>query len=206
MWSQANAINESGVVVGFDQIPSFIKAYTWSEATGKVFLGADQGGEGYANGINDVGEVVGSLKYYTDPSGTDLIATLWRSATDWIRLGDFTGGAEQSEALDINNAGQIVGWGTAEAGKEAFYWDELSGLVSLASLVDESLKGWKLLQANTINNLGWIGGQGINPQGGVEGFILIPKQAIPEPGTLTLLGLGLAGIGTSFRRKKANPL
>ena len=31
----------------------------------------------------------------------------------------------------------------------------------------------------------------------------VGEQAIPEPGTLALIGMGLAGIGLKWRRKKA---
>lgn len=52
-------------------------------------------------------------------------------------LGDFAGGNFQSQAADVSDDGRIVvGYGTTEAGSEAFVWTAESGLRGLGDLPD----------------------------------------------------------------------
>ena len=197
LWNELTGINDNGLAVGWGQSPSFVDAFTWDDASGTTLLGKEGGTSSYAFGINDLGQVVGSKQY--DVGGGQFgmqIATLWSDPLSWIQIGDLSGGIERSEAVAINEKKQVVGWGTTDSGEEAFYWDELAGLVSLADLVDDSLTGWTLIRANAINDSGWIGGAGINPQGGVEGFVLIPEALVPVPATVGLILFGLVGIGS----------
>ena len=48
---------------------------------------------------------------------------------------------------------------------------------------------WTLKVANEINNSGWIVGDGINPQGEIHAFVLVP-----EPGTFGLFSLGISSL------------
>jgi hypothetical protein len=57
--------------------------------------------------------------------------------------------------------------------------------IDLNTLIDPGL-GWTLEIAYSINDNGWIVGQGINPDGYTRAYLLIP-----EPATLALLGIGL---------------
>ncbi len=81
-------INESGQVVGV----SLGQATLWNGGT-PTYLG-----DGRASGINDAGQVVGT--------SAGLRATQWNGTTPSY----LASGAQFSQALEINNAGQAVGW------------------------------------------------------------------------------------------------
>lgn len=89
----ANAINDSSQVAGLSYPP--LAATLWNGTT-STELG--QMTFGSVRGINNTGQVVGS---------NNDNATLW-NGTSATNLG--TLGGIRSEAYDINNAGQVVGW------------------------------------------------------------------------------------------------
>jgi probable HAF family extracellular repeat protein len=105
--SGAGGINETGHVAGF--AATFQRTFPVLWRDGQAI---DLGGYGGANGINDADQVVGSSSIPNDPFGPR--ATLWRDGkhfdlntltpqgTDW----------HLTQAIAINNAGQIVGVGT----------------------------------------------------------------------------------------------
>ena len=60
-----------------------------------------------------------------------------------------------------------------------------------------ALAGWALTEATAISDDGLvIVGGGINPSGQYEGWFAV----IPEPGTATLLGVGLIGLAGARRQ------
>jgi probable HAF family extracellular repeat protein len=102
-------------------------------------------------------------------------------------LGDLPGGAEQSEARAVSDAGHVIaGWGTTAAGQEAFLWTPESGMRRLADVLSEyglDLSGWTLEQATGLSASGrTIVGWGTNPSGDTEGFVAtLPARVIPAP-------------------------
>ncbi len=102
--SGASGINEAGHIVGFASTGQRSLPVLWRDGQA-----IDLGGFGAASGINDSDQIVGSSS-----NGRGLQAALWRDGqrfdlnalipqgTDW----------QLTQALAINNAGQIVGIGT----------------------------------------------------------------------------------------------
>ena len=79
------------------------------------------------------------------------------------------GGLVSSEALAINDRGEIVGW----LGTSAFIWTRAEGMQNLNDCIDPN-SGWTLNSANAINILGQITGSGtIN--GETHAFLLTPQ-------------------------------
>ncbi len=168
--SVASGINSHGQVVG---------------QSGNVFLYSDgvmhDLGPGQAYDINDNGMVVGST--------FDGIAAFYNDGT-WHEIG--TLGGRISEAIAVNNHGQIVGYSQVDTSsiKHAFLYSD-GVMYDLNSLIDAS-PGWPLEFAFAINDRGQITGDG--------GFLLTPTPN-PEPGSIALLGVGLVGLLIWGRRR-----
>jgi probable HAF family extracellular repeat protein len=172
--SQAHGINDAGQVAGYSSTAGgdYHAFITGANGMGMRDLGAVG-----ANDINNVGQVVGqsgSHASLTGPNGMGMrdLGTL---------------GGAFSQALGINDAGQVVGLAeTAEGVAHAFITGPGGrGMMDLNSLVDVP-GGVILAQATDINNAGQVIAIGI----------------VPEPETYMLLLLGLALVGFIARRKK----
>jgi len=122
-----------------------------------------------AYGINDAGQVVGR----SVPQGQDLgRAFLWESGT-MTDLG--TLGGDYSEAYDINNSGQVIGWAkNSSARSHAFLWEN-------GTMTDLGTLGGDHSIAYGINNLGHIVGLAENSSARSHAFLW-------ENGTMTDLG------------------
>lgn len=113
--STAKGINNLGQVVGFSYNPTSQKnqAFIWTSDTGMIDLGPLDSGVNYcyAEDINDAGQVVGYMTYYSGPSR----ATIWDTNTGTITdIGTISGGlAAYGLAYGINNAGRVVGISTS---------------------------------------------------------------------------------------------
>jgi len=127
-YCEAHAINDKGQVVGrsFARSKRQDSAFMWDKTTGVRELGVLGGHRSYANGLNNSGTVVGS----SDFDGTDGMdgadgarshAFLWSTSTGMIDLNEALHESSVflclESALDINDAGQIIGYGRIKNGQ-----------------------------------------------------------------------------------------
>ncbi len=204
-WSAAYNINNSDTVVGYGSIGSgMFRAFVWTPDSGMVQLGAFGGKNSYATGVNNSGEVVGHASL---PSGYEhAFLAVGAIMTD---LGTLGGGS--SYAYGINDSGMVVGysWVDGEGNPHAFVYSH-GVMVDLNALIPQN-SGWQLLEAFGINSTGEIVGEGLL-NGQAHAFRLDPEvtfssralivQQVPEPGTASLIGIGLGLIAISRWRKR----
>jgi probable HAF family extracellular repeat protein len=116
-------------------------------------------------------------------------------------------GGSVTHATAINARGQVVGWGDTADGtnQHAFLSDDTpGGMVDVHDLLDPAFADWSILTGQGINDRGWIAATRIDPNIGQVHALLL--QPVPEPGTVLLMGAGLAGLaGLAVRRRKKGP-
>lgn len=196
--SYAFAINNSGDIVGTAQNASSIERACLFDASGggnNIDLGSLGGDSSlaYANSNNGlIGGYAYTLSGFMhaclfDPTG----------AGNNIDLG--TLGGIKSSVYSINDIEQIIGMAYNADGMELPCLFDPSGNgnnIDINALLPQD-SGWILTHAYSINDNGWIVGQGINPAGEIHAYLLTP-----EPTSLLLFGL--AGVALR-QKKKANP-
>ncbi|MEO7854844.1 MAG: PEP-CTERM sorting domain-containing protein [Rubrivivax sp.] len=201
---RAWGLNEAGQVVGHsrrDTATTVSQATFWSGTGGPLNLGSllpDSFSEAFA--INAAGTIAGVAVAGNTSSGTNI-----RQAVRWTTDGSAYAiealgsmGRSFSEAKDINNAGQIVGFVSNIGGspQRAFLY-QAGAMVDLNSFIDAA-SGFTLLSAEGINQRGDIVGWGTF-NGQTHAYVL---TAVPEPSSAALLLAGLLGAGLWRARRR----
>lgn len=202
-FARAYGISQSGVIAGVARNASD----TQSEAT--LWTPDGQGGYtpttigspagsvfGEAFAATDDGRAVGR---YSDPVSSQTRAFYYDGNTS-VDLALLSGKSfDNARALDLNDAGQIVGYvadfdNAPSFGGAAVLWED-GEVFDLNTLIPTD-SGWELLSAQGINNHGQIVGFG-RFGGETRAFLL---NVVPEPSSAALL-LGVSVIALLRRRK-----
>ncbi len=173
--SEAFAISNSGQILADASAAGsgYSAEFLYNESTGAWTALGDA--DAYA--INNSGQVVGD---FYDAAAGEIHAFLSSPGTGMIDLGTPQGGlysmaSGSSLAYGINNSGQVVGDANVVYGdghsNDAFFYGAQTGMVNLNSLLPPG-SGWGLEFANAINDHGQIVGQGYNPEGEQDAFLL----------------------------------
>jgi len=181
--SNAQSINNNGLPVGsalYDRYHGMVFDITGGNTY--VDMGGLSGWDNAARSVNDSGLIVGEVQ-----SGSNLLAAIFDETGSGTILTLGTLGGNESKAKAINNNGQIVGWaytGSNELHATLFDGTGSGQNIDLNSVIDQMLD-WELTYAKSINDQGWIVGEGYI-DGQAHGFLLTP---VPEPATIVIFGL-----------------
>lgn len=177
------AINDSGLVVGGAMLYNSNTKVSANIGS----LGGSTSGTN-ANAINASGQVVGSSM--TIQGITHAFSYSGGKMTDLGTLG-----GSYSEALSINAGGLVVGDSYTNTNADHAFLYAPGTIFDLNNLIDPNA-GWTLQTATAINDSGEIVGQGINPKGQSDAFLLTPLKnvVIPEPSSVALVGLAMAAL------------
>jgi probable HAF family extracellular repeat protein len=165
-----------------------------------------------ASAVSADGEVVVGVSAVENGSE----AFRWAEATGIVGLGYLVNEFRWSEATGVTADGStVVGFAVVDAvvrsegefeqiTNAAFIWDTDHGMRDLKTVLETEheldLAGWQLTSAVDISDDGLvIAGNGINPQGQVEGWV-VRLEAIPEPATVALVIAATVCLATAVRR------
>lgn len=201
--SSPQDLNNTGKVVGFSRgLDLRFHAFVWTKTGGLKDLGT-LGGNAFAEGINDAGQIVGSSNL---PSGTRH-AFLWENGV-MSDLG--TLGGNVSVAFDINNDGVVLGESQTETSggqKVPFLWTAEDGMQPIPLLPG------MVFDAQAINDAAHVVGtihveQTVNTLMAViwtpsDGFVRLPTSGFQGGRALGLNDVGLV-VGLGFVRQERN--
>lgn len=147
--SAAANINQSGQVVGYSSGPAGVRAVIWSRTNAVQALPIPTGSiSSRGLGINDQGDAVGVAN-----TGSGLRAVVWKSGG--VSVLDSLPGHGESEAVGINNTGQVIGSsGDPTIQRRAALWSANGTVQSLGTL-----PGGNSSRALAINNRGEVVGR-----------------------------------------------
>lgn len=199
--TSALGINDNGQIVGRGVKTgetSSTDAYLWERdaagnvAVQRVNLGNPQSGDAETRGINNAGQVAGSVPYVA--SGlTWPYASLWQRDLNGagynVPLGLLDGRA--SQAYSINNFAEVVGYAIrADGHPNAFYWSDANGngvsdpgeMVSLGTL------GGLHSVAFTINDAGQVVGWSVDAASNPRAFVWDAVNGMHDLNALSNVG------------------
>ncbi|MBL1217918.1 MAG: hypothetical protein D8M59_10535 [Planctomycetes bacterium] len=150
--STAQAISDSGVVVGYSGYPDFREIpFVWIQGRGDwMALPMPDGYDvGRANGVNEHNQAVGFCRHFELGDST---AVTWTSG----QVNELPGlGGWGSAAADISDSGWIVGWAVDDQlTRQAVLWTSQSTIVVLGTLGG----WWSVGTAYGVNDFGQITG------------------------------------------------
>jgi probable HAF family extracellular repeat protein len=180
--SVASGINDQGEVVGssdIDEAGHDYHAFVWTVGIGMVDLHEAMGAAdccSHADDINNLGDIVGRTHFPTVPAWR---AFLFHDGVA-INLGVLDGFVS-SEALAINDAGEIIGFSFDDDGRsESFVY--ANGV--MYPLKDALPPGWSAIAVGAVNSFGEIAGSGVFAGGARHAVLLRPETISVSPSTV----------------------
>ena len=211
----AFGINDKGQIVGQSTLAATTPGFVQTAPNTFVTINAPSGPDTVnAQGINNHGLIVG---FYVGTDGQDHgfmanLADVHNGVLTGTAIADPTippvagePGATFvfSQILGINDQGLAVGYyGDSTTSQHGFLYDTLTGKYTFLDDPNVAFSnGVEVTQITGINNFGELTGFYSDANGVFHGFV----AAVPEPGSVVLLGIGLAGSLIFTRRRMRRP-
>jgi probable HAF family extracellular repeat protein len=134
-YSDALAVSNDGVVVGWSTSAAGSHAFRWTRARGMVDIGAIGGVEcsSYAAAVSDAGAIVGASSTSPIIPEARSHAFAWSRTRGMLDLG--TLGGDNSWARAVNDDGLVIGVSYVGGSvSQAFAWTDADGMVNLGTL------------------------------------------------------------------------
>lgn len=157
-FSLANDVNNAGQVVGVSWDAAF-RSHPFLYDHGQM---TSLGFDGVADAINERGQIAGL--FYVHPPSADPFHAFLFTGGRLLDLGTLPGGAE-SEAEDVNDAGQVVGW------SRCAFCDEHAFLYTDGVMRDLGTLGGSTSVADAINDRGQVVGTSRDARGFPQAFV-----------------------------------
>ena len=160
-------------------------AFYWSESDGMIDLGTLDDAPGsisLAVAVDESGHVLVNSRTAPQSGQSGAFGPMHAFVTTkvggWQDIGALGGAGASTEAFDMNNAGQVVGYSGDPNNTHAFIWTQADGMEDLGTL------GGTTSFAKDINDLGWVVGQSGTASGNTHAFLWTPEDgivALPVP-------------------------
>jgi probable HAF family extracellular repeat protein len=182
----ASDLNDSARVVGHGiAVGTSSGLFTWTPQGGSVAIPIPSGS--LHRRVNAHGIGVG----YRLINGTNTRAFVVDTATlSWIDLHALLPGSGNSEAVDVNDHGAVVGFGPDGVSSSAFVWTQATGFVFLPGLLGgETMR----VHPQAIDNQGRVVGRAMTGAGDFRAFLwdpalgMVDLNSLVNPGTYKLI-------------------